>query len=235
MYGGAVARPIAGAIFFFGLFLKNLGLDLKFPINRVSRPKKTWANLARSRAGRLSRAWAKAALLTWNMKVGKWKQLAIPAHLICLFLPIAENAAAQLAGTVQRIMETHSACRSFRAPLMRIMRFIHHATKPAESQSGGVTRTSRLKHLGHLIPREWEMIWRERPRNEHWRPCWKKGWYIEPSGDHSRDGRKLGAVVTIWLSWNVWTVSHVMVVGYEKSVVDEGKPILFADTASSNA
>jgi len=32
MYGGAVARPIAGAIFFFGLFLKNLGLDLKFPL-----------------------------------------------------------------------------------------------------------------------------------------------------------------------------------------------------------
>jgi hypothetical protein len=34
MYGGAVARPIAGAIFFFGLFLKNLGLDLKFPLTK---------------------------------------------------------------------------------------------------------------------------------------------------------------------------------------------------------
>jgi hypothetical protein len=50
------------------------------------------------------------------MKVGKWKQLAIPAHLICLFLPIAENAAAQLAGTVQRIMETHFCLSKFSSP-----------------------------------------------------------------------------------------------------------------------
>jgi hypothetical protein len=32
MYGRAIAGPITGAICFFGLVLKNLGLDLKFPL-----------------------------------------------------------------------------------------------------------------------------------------------------------------------------------------------------------